>query len=58
MNGYLITFFILVFLSLGIKLAKHGEPEEGKYNFFLSLLSACFTLWLLYMGGCFNNINL
>lgn len=58
MNGYLITFFILVILNLGIKMAEHGNEKIYKANFFLSLISTLLTLWLLYMGGCFNNVSL
>ena len=56
MNGYLITFFILIFISLGAKLALHGKLKEGNENFWITLFSTLLTLWLLYMGGCFNHI--
>lgn len=51
---YLIIFFIIQLLGLGILLAKHGEPKTGNYNFFGTFLLWLFELWLLYKAGCFD----
>ena len=44
----------LVFLNLGIYLAKHGEPKTGKYNFGLQLISTAIELTLFYYAGLFD----
>lgn len=44
----------LVFMNLGIDLAKHGEPKTGKYNFGLKLISTAIELTLFYYAGLFD----
>jgi|WetSurMetagenome_2_1015567.scaffolds.fasta_scaffold37656_9 hypothetical protein len=44
----------LLILSLGISLAKHGEPKNGKENFFITLLGVALQITLLYFGGFFK----
>jgi hypothetical protein len=56
MNIYLIIYFTLNILGLGIVLAKHGEKKEGNHSFFASITAFIISLSLLYFGGCFNNI--
>lgn len=51
---YLIIFFSIQIFSLGILIAKHGEPKTGYYNFFSTIVVWLFEIWLLYMAGCFD----
>lgn len=48
-----IIVIAFVFISLGITLAKHGQ-EQGKHNFFISLVGAAIWLSLLWWGGFFG----
>lgn len=41
-------------LSLGCVLAKHGQPEKGNHNFFVSLVLTVLMGLLLYWGGFFD----
>ena len=54
---YAIIILVLIVLGVGIELAKHGEPKEGKYNFWLALCVAALEIWLLYKAGLFNVFN-
>ena len=54
MNGWILTYFCLNFLGLGIHLAKHGQPRNDKYSFFIALTSMSIAVGLLYMGGAFG----
>ena len=56
MNIYLIIYFALNILGLGIVMAKHGEKREGNYSFYSAFSSMIITFTLLYLAGCFNNI--
>jgi hypothetical protein len=53
MNWPQYTYLALIFLGLGIAIAKHGEPSKP-HNFFTSLIATGLSLWLLYMGGFFG----
>lgn len=44
-------------MGLGINLAKHGEPKDGKYNFWTTLLVVIIELVLFYYAGLFNNFK-
>lgn len=50
MNPYFLFQIILISIYLGIVLVKHGEPKDENYNFFVSVLSAAFTIWLIWAG--------
>lgn len=52
MNIWSIVIIVLYTLSLGVDLAKHGQ--QGKYNFWASLLSYGIIMFCLYMGGFFK----
>jgi flagellar basal body-associated protein FliL len=56
MNIYLIIYFVLHFLSLGMVMAKHGQKQESNHNFFTSLISLVISWTLLYLSGIFNNL--
>ena len=49
-----IIVIILFAMSLTINLVKHGEPKEGKYNFFSALIGIGIYLLALYKGGFFS----
>lgn len=53
-NIWNLAYLLLMSLSLGIVLAKHGKPREDEYNFWVSLLSFAMWFFLLYKGGFFN----
>ncbi len=47
-------YVAVVFVGLGFVLAKHGEPKEGKYSFWNTLIADGLVLWLLIAGGFFR----
>lgn len=49
-----IILIVLFALSLGIGIAEHGKPKEGKNNFWISLVSTGIVFGLLYWGGFFK----
>lgn len=53
LNIWNLAFLALLFLGVGINLGKHGEPKQGKYNFWVALLGAGMYLFILYKGGFF-----
>lgn len=54
LNFWNTTYVVMLLISLGIYLAKHGESKTVKYNFWSSLLLTIITLFILYKGGFFN----
>ena len=44
---------IIAFLAMdtGMSLAMHGKPREGKYNFWVSLISNGLLALLMWYGG-------
>lgn len=50
MNGWFLTLIILNVLNLGVVLSKHGEPREGKHEFWSSLIGSGLTIALIYMA--------
>ena len=52
-----IILLVLVFMELGMYLAKHGEDKTGKYNFWIGLLSVAIYLVLYYYAGLFDNFK-
>lgn len=49
-----IAIIVLYGMALGAHLFKHGEPKEGKYNFWSALLSFAIYMILLTKGGFFS----
>lgn len=49
-----IALTALYLLSLGMHLAKHGEPKTGKYSFWMALVASAIELTLLYFGGFYG----
>ena len=41
-------------MNLGINLAKDGEPKDGKYNFFATLIATGIIVFLYYKAGLFG----
>ena len=50
---YLIIWIVLQFLSVGIVMAKHGEPRDN-YNFWITIIASLIDWWLLYKAGLFD----
>ncbi len=48
-----IIFIILIAMSLGIHLVKHGEHRDN-YNFWMALFDTGLTVALLNWGGFFG----
>ena len=49
-----IVYLAIVFAGFGLNVAKHGEPEDGKYNVFSYSAGAALMIGLLYAGGFFT----
>lgn len=49
-----IIYLAIIIFGLGIVLAKHGQPKDEKYNFWIQLLGVAIDLSLLYFGGFFK----
>ena len=41
----------LYMISIGINLARDGEPRDGKYSFLGSLIGTFIIVFLLWKGG-------
>lgn len=52
-----IAVLVLYVLSVGVHLARHGQPRDGKYNFIGSLVMAVILLSLMYAGGFFGGVE-
>ncbi len=52
-----IILLVINILELGIVLAKHGEPKEGNYNFWVELTAAIILMVLYYYAGLFDNFK-
>ena len=52
-----IIILALIFIELGASLAKHGQPKEGKWNFWYTLLADGITVFLLWKAGLFENFK-
>lgn len=51
----LIVFLCFQALGLGIHIAKHGQPRNDEYNFWLAGFGLVINLLLLWGAGLFNN---
>lgn len=49
-----IIVLVIYIISLGIHMAKHGEPQNTKYNFWVGLFSTAINIALLWWGGFFG----
>ena len=50
MNVWFFPHIIMDVLSIGIHLAKHGEPRDNNYNFFGALIGTLINLGIIYMA--------
>jgi len=44
----------LIILSLGVSLARNGEPKKENHSFLASLVASSIQILLLYYGGFFK----
>lgn len=51
-----LVVLFLYLIGLGYSLAKHGEPETGKHNFWMTLLVQTGMVYVLYCGGFFGPV--
>jgi len=49
-----VAMMIIMGANVGISLAKHGEPREGKYNCVITIISVLLDYWILKSGGFFR----
>lgn len=52
-----IIIIVLVFGDAFLAFAKDGEPINGRYNFWVTLLTLLTQLWLYYAAGLFDKFN-
>ncbi len=50
MNYYFITLMMLLAMSLGINLTRHGQQRTDNYNFFTSLIAVIIETVLVYFA--------
>lgn len=50
MNIWFVIYLFLQAMGLGLNLAKHGEPKDGEYNFFTSLIGGIIATLIVYMA--------
>lgn len=51
-----IIILIIYAINLGITIAKNGDPKDGKYNFWVELISTCIMFTLMYCAGTFDKL--
>lgn len=49
-----LLYLGLTFVSMGIALGKHGEPHQGKHNFFATVIAGIIQILILKAGGFFG----
>ena len=49
-----IIFIVILAMSLGINLTRHGEKRDGEYNAWIALLATAIETGLLIWGGFFT----
>jgi len=50
-----LIMIILWSASVGLSLAKHGEPKDSNYSVWVTLIAVGIEFWILHAGGFFNN---
>lgn len=50
MNIWFVVYLVLSAMGLGINLVKHGEPKDGEYNFWASLIANIITVGIIVMA--------
>lgn len=51
MNIGQILWLVFNMLGLGVALAEHGKPKEGKENFVVTLIAFLLQFGFLWIGG-------
>lgn len=54
MGIWQIIYLAMMMLSLGVSLAEHGKPKEGRHSFWISFISLAIQITILYFGGFFS----
>ncbi|MEI2271864.1 hypothetical protein OHD16_06885 [Sphingobacterium sp. ML3W] len=49
-----VILIIVWTLNVAISLSKHGEPKDGKYNFWIELISVFIAYFFLKWAGLFQ----
>lgn len=52
-----IIILALIFMDLGANLVKNGQPKEGKWSFWYTLLADGIMVFLLWKAGVFENFK-
>lgn len=50
MNVWFIIYLFFSAMGLGMNLVKHGEPKEGEYNFWTSLIATIISVGIIIMA--------
>lgn len=50
MNIYFVIYLSLQLLGLGVELGKHGQPQKGKYNFWVTFIFRAMFTVLVYFS--------
>lgn len=50
MNVWFIIYLFFSAMGLGMNLVKHGEPKEGEYNFWTSLIATIISAGITIMA--------
>ena len=49
-----VALIAIMLLGVGIALGKHGEPKDGTYSFWSTLIAFALEMLLLWGGGFFR----
>lgn len=49
-----VITIVLYALAVGIELAQHGKPREGKHNVIVAAIGAALQIAILWWGGFFG----
>lgn len=47
MNGFAIALVFLLFINVFVNLMRHGQVEEKRFDFFVSIVSCAINYWLM-----------
>lgn len=54
MNIWILAYWALCMIGLGITMEKHGKPKTGKENIWTSLIAFALVQFLLYKAGLYD----
>ena len=49
-----LIYLLIIVVGFTINCMKHGKPQTGNYNGWLSFLASIITLLILWWGGFFD----